>query len=204
MLVPPRDSFLLTRTWMPVLVASGQFSCLLLSPWHLYFITSIWVLQFQFSPLLLMMFEFYFNTLATWCEELTHWKRPWCWERLKVGGEGDDRGWDGWMASLTQWTWVWVDSGSWWWTERPGVLWSMGLQRVRHDWVTELHWTSSLRLHPTLSKIKNIKPCIPQCFTDTRAHPELSFLHQVLSSGSPLWFPSNWQASALIRLNFEC
>ena len=51
------------------------------------------------------------NTLATWCKELTHWKRPWCWERLRVGGEGDDRGWDGWMASLTQWTWVWVDSG---------------------------------------------------------------------------------------------
>ena len=49
------------------------------------------------------------NTLATWCKELTHWRRPWCWERLKAGGEGDDRGWDGWMASLTQWTWVWVN-----------------------------------------------------------------------------------------------
>jgi len=59
------------------------------------------------------------NTLATWCEELTHWKRPWCWERLKVGREGDDRGWDGWMASPTQWTWVWVSSASWWWTGRP-------------------------------------------------------------------------------------
>ena len=53
------------------------------------------------------------NTLATWWEELSHLKRPWCWERLRAGGEGDDRGWDGWMASLTQWTWVWVDSGSW-------------------------------------------------------------------------------------------
>ena len=53
-------------------------------------------------------------TLATWCKELIHWKRPWCWERLKAGGEGDDRGWDGWMASSTQWTWVWVNSGSWW------------------------------------------------------------------------------------------
>ena len=52
------------------------------------------------------------NTLATWCEELTHWKRPWCWERLRAGGKGDDRGWDGWMASLTQWTWVWTNSGS--------------------------------------------------------------------------------------------
>ena len=80
------------------------------------------------------------NTLATWCKELTHWKRPRCWERLKAGGEGDDRGWDGWMASLIQWTWVWVNSGSWWWTERPGVLQSMGSQRVRHDWATKLNW----------------------------------------------------------------
>ena len=79
--------------------------------------------------------------MATWCKELTHLKRPWCWERLKVGGEGDDRGWDGWMASLTQWTWVWVNSRSWWWTGRPGVLQSMGLPRVWHYWVTELSWT---------------------------------------------------------------
>ena len=62
------------------------------------------------------------NTLATWWEKPTYWKRPWCWERLKAGGEGDDREWDGWMASPTQWTWVWVNSGSWWWTGRPGVL----------------------------------------------------------------------------------
>ena len=64
------------------------------------------------------------------------------WERLRAGGEGDDRGWDGWMASPTQWTWVWVNSGSWWWTGRPGVLWFMGSQRVRHDWVTDLNWTN--------------------------------------------------------------
>ena len=74
------------------------------------------------------------STLATWCKELTHWKRPWCWERLKAGGEGDDRGWDGWMASLTPWTWVWIGSGSWWWTEKPGVLQSVGSQRVGCDW----------------------------------------------------------------------
>ena len=80
------------------------------------------------------------NTLATWCEELTHLKRPWCWERLRAGGEGDDRGWDSWMASPIQWTWVWVNSGSWWWTGRPGVLQFMGSQRVGHDWVTELNW----------------------------------------------------------------
>ena len=81
------------------------------------------------------------NTLGTWCEELTHWKRPWCWERLKAGGEGDDREWDGWMASLTRWTWVWVNSGSWWWAGRPGVLRFMGSQRIGHDWETELNWT---------------------------------------------------------------
>ena len=73
------------------------------------------------------------------CEELTHLKRPWCWERLKVG-EGDDQKWDGWMASLIQWTWIWVSSRSWWWTGKPGMQQSMGLQRVRHDWVTELNW----------------------------------------------------------------
>ena len=61
------------------------------------------------------------NNLATWCEERTHWKTPWYWERLKAGEEGDDRGWDRWMASPTQWTWVWVDYRSWWWIERPGV-----------------------------------------------------------------------------------
>ena len=83
------------------------------------------------------------NTLVTSCEELTHVKRPGCWERLRAGGEGDDREWDGWMASPTQWTWVWVNSGSWWWTVRPGVLWFMGLQsqtRLR-DW-TELKLVS--------------------------------------------------------------
>ena len=74
-------------------------------------------------------------------KSLTHWKRPWCWERLRAGGEGDNRGWAGWMASPTWWTWVWVDSGSWWWTGRPGVLRFMESQRVGHDWVTELNWT---------------------------------------------------------------
>ena len=62
------------------------------------------------------------NTLATWCEELTHWKRPWCWEIVRAGGEGDDGKWNGWMASPTQWTRVWVNSRSWWWTGRPGML----------------------------------------------------------------------------------
>ena len=79
------------------------------------------------------------NTLATWCKDLTHWKRPWSWERLKVGREGDDSGWDGWMASPTQRTWLWVNSGSWWWTGRPGMLQSVGSQRVGHDRATELN-----------------------------------------------------------------
>ena len=86
------------------------------------------------------------NTFATWCEELTYLKRPWCWERLRAGGEGDNRGWDGWMTSLTQWTWVWVNSGSWWWTGRLGVLQSMGSQRVGHDWVTELNVSNMVLL----------------------------------------------------------
>ena len=77
-------------------------------------------------------------------EELTHWKRLWCWEGLGAGGEGDDRGWDGWMTSPTRWTWVWVNSGSWWWTGRPGLLWFMGCKESdmteRMNW-TELYWT---------------------------------------------------------------
>ena len=83
------------------------------------------------------------STLATSCEMLTYWKRLWCWEGLRAGGEGDDRGWDGWMASPTRWMWVWVNSGSWWWTGRPGVLQFMGSQRVGHDWATELSWTET-------------------------------------------------------------
>ena len=78
---------------------------------------------------------------ASWCKELTHWKRPRCWERLRAREEGGDRGWEGWMVSLTQCTWVWVNSGSWWWTGRSGVLLSMGSQRIGHDWASELNWT---------------------------------------------------------------
>ena len=97
------------------------------------------------------------STLATSCEELTHWKRLWCWEGLGAGGEGGNRGWGGWMASWTRWTWVWVNSRRWWWTGRPGVLRFMGLQRVGHDWTTELNWiectcfSGILSNHPTLN-----------------------------------------------------
>ena len=82
------------------------------------------------------------NILATWCEEMTHLKRPWCWERLRAEGEGDNRGWDGWMASPTEWTWVWVDSvnsGSWWWTGRPGCCSSWGCKES--DTTKWLNWT---------------------------------------------------------------
>ena len=79
------------------------------------------------------------STLATSCEELNRWKRLWCWEGLRAGGEGDDRGWDGWMASLTWWTWAWVNSRSWWWTGRPGVLQFMGSQES--DTTERLSWT---------------------------------------------------------------
>ena len=91
-----------------------------------------------------LMLKVKLQSLATWCEELNHLKRLWCWERLKAR-EGDGRGWNGGMASLTQWTWVWVNSGSWWWTGRPGVLQSMGSQWVEHNWVTELNWTDGLQ-----------------------------------------------------------
>ena len=83
------------------------------------------------------------NILATQCKELTYFKRPW-WERLRAEGEGGDRGWDDWMASLTQWTWVWVNSRSRWWIGRPGVLWFMVSKRVRHDWVAELKLTEGI------------------------------------------------------------
>ena len=98
------------------------------------------------------------NTLAASWEELTYWKRLWCCEGLGAGGEGDDRGWDGWMASLTRWTWVWVNSGSWWWTGRPGVLWFMGSQRVGHDWATELNW-NKLPSHPGCHVTLSGVPC---------------------------------------------
>ena len=81
-----------------------------------------------------------------------HWKRLWCWEGLGAGGEGDDRGWDGWMASLTRWTWIWVNSRSWCWTGRPGVLWFMGLQRVGHDWAIDLIWNPYIYAQPVCNK----------------------------------------------------
>ena len=79
------------------------------------------------------------NTLTTWCEKLTHWKRSWCWRWT------DDRGWDGWMALLTQLTWVSANSCSWWWTGKPDMLQFMESQRVGQDWVTKLNWTDTAK-----------------------------------------------------------
>ena len=86
------------------------------------------------------------ETPVLWPPHVKSWLtgKDWCWEGLGAGRKGDDPGWDGWMASRTRWTWVWVNPGSWWWTGRPGMLQFMGSQRVGHDWVTELNWTEWL------------------------------------------------------------
>ena len=103
-----------------------------------------------------LMLKMKLQYLATWCEELNHMKRPRCWERLKAGGGGDHRGWDGWMASPTQWTCVWINFGSWWWTGRPGVLQSMESQRIGHDWTD---WSSLILPGPDLDNdILDSKP----------------------------------------------
>ena len=109
-----------------------------------------------------------------------HLKRPWCWERFMAGGEGDDRGWDGWMASPNWWAWVWVNSGSWWWTGRPGVLQSMGSQRVRHDWVTEQKWTWTEALAGCQYIFQNIKVAI--CMSSLENCLFSSLAHFLISS----------------------
>ena len=119
-------------------------------------------------------------------------KRPWCWERLRAGGKGDDRGWDGWMASLTQWTWVWVNSGSWWWTGRPGVLQSTGLHRVGHklesSWNPErLNWTelNLIRKLSTLSMlpILRLSWIAPTCVLNRNVHSSECNLAKFVSLG---------------------
>ena len=128
---------------------------------------------------------------------MTHLKRPWCWERLKVGGEGGDRGWDGWMASLIWWTWVWVSSGSWWWTGKPGVLQSMGSQRAGHDWVPELTGISGLHIgiNPCVQKFvfpsKRLCSC---CSNAVRIIPGLIGWARVLLTKPPAPPPYAWEA----------
>ena len=108
------------------------------------------------------------STLTTSWKELTHWERLWHWEGLGTGGEGDDRGWDGWVASLTRWMCVWVNSGSWWWTGRPGVLQFMGSQRIGHDWVTELNWIDVLWASYSMCQFQtsllNYRPLLVTCW----------------------------------------
>ena len=118
------------------------------------------------------------NTLATWCKDLTHWKRPWCWERLRSGGKGDGRGWDDWMASPTQRTWVWANSGRWWRIVKPGVLQSMGSQRVRHDWATEqwcFHFCGRCRM---------VIPCLMRITSSLGKTPKI---HRWVLSNPPFW-----------------
>ena len=135
------------------------------------------------------------NTLAPWCVELTHLKRPWFWERLKAGGEGDDRVWDGWMASPTRWTWVWVSFRSWWWTGRPGVLQSMGSQESdRTEW---LNWTDLKEAYVKVAtKLFNRRQMnvTPYILLETKALHEILNLwggKGVRKANTHLFFPSS-------------
>ena len=129
------------------------------------------------------------NILATSCEELIHWKRLWCWEGLGAGGEGDGRGWDGWMASLTRWTLVWVNSRSWWWTGRPGMLRLMGSQRVGHDQATGLNWTELSLLIFLLAIL------IPACASSSPAFLMMYSAHKLNKQGDNI---QPWRAPFLI------
>ena len=120
------------------------------------------------------------NTLATWCKKLTYWKRPWCWERLRAGGDGGDRDeGSSWTASPTRWTGVWASPGRQWWTGKPGVLQSMGLQRVRHDWGTELNWMTERNgvFWNCRQILSSLQPC-PQ--TDRSANKALCLAYWVV------------------------
>ena len=119
-----------------------------------------WNLQIKAQPSRsLILISLMTETLATSWEELTHWKRLWCWKGLGAGGEGDDGGWDGWMISPTRWTGVWVNSRSWWCTGRPGVLLFTELQRVGHYWATELNWWQKLIQTPVKKHCEIVNEC---------------------------------------------
>ena len=129
----------------------SSLDCKVIKPVHPKEISS----EYSLEGLMLKLKLQYFGHLMRRTDSL---ERLWCWERLKARREGDDRGWDGWMESLTQWTWVWASSVSCWWAGKPGVLLSMGLQRVAHDWAPELNWTLSWHLvfhHPLGEKNGN-------------------------------------------------
>ena len=141
----------MTPNWKPVRKSGPQSynyrNWILTTNWMNQKAILPWNLQIKAQPSRSLIFTSLMTaTLATSPEELTHWKRFWCWEELGAVREEDDRGWDGWMASPTRWTWVWVNSGYWWWIGRPGVLQFMGLQWVGHDWAIELNWWQKLKL----------------------------------------------------------
>ena len=121
----------------------------------------------------------------------------WCWEGLGARGEGDDRGWDGWMASLTRWTWVWVNSGSWRWTGRPGVLRFMGSQRVGHDWMTDLIW----RLWIQITVFKVIWHIYSLCCYTTNYAFYFHFILKLCKIKSVMKI--YWKISALIQNIFR-
>ena len=136
----------------------------------------------------------YFGHLMRWTNSL---EKTLMLERLKAGGEGEDRGWDGWMASLTQWTWVWVNSGSWWWTEKPGVLQSMLLQRVGHDWATELNWSESKHFLPTDLRFLCLLPPLSLA-------GRLKWKRVIYILWEPLWIPRQRDTSSPILQSNEC
>ena len=118
--------------------------------------------------------------MATWWKELTHWKRPWCWERVKAGEERDNWGWDGWMASLTWWTWVWAGSGIWWWTGKTGMLQSMVAKS--QTWLS--NWTELMVHFETLHhKFLYKMWCLGQISTIPQEYPifPTSFTHKTMS-----------------------
>ena len=119
------------------------------------------------------------NVLATWCKETTHWKRSWCWERLKAEGEGGDRGWVGWMASLIQWTWVWANSGRWWRTGKPGVLQSV--HRFAKSWTR-----FSVRITTTVD-VSLLLPALLGCFSDVALHTNAFLCPKHSSQPLVLW-----------------
>ena len=140
-----------------------------------------------------------------WPPDVKNWftgKDPWCWERLRIGGERGDRGWDGWMASLTQWTWVWANSGRQWWTGEPGVLQSMGSKRVAHDLVTEQQQshTNLLRTNPQAVTFKDMNVCLVPASEEWTAINVRREWHCSVSSLSYCWWPFSSTISHLLSL----
>ena len=135
------------------------------------------------------------STLVIWCEQLSHWKSPWHWERLQTEGEVGNRGWDDWMPSLMQWMWTWANFGRWWGTERPGMLQSVESPRVGHDWVTEQQHIYSMFFDPFIVDHLHF-PCWPllKCHT----FPGMFFNANVIRF--PHLHPSCWLRSKALQV----